>query len=241
MSKVLERPIAQRGPDNSWIPPLENGDKLTRAEFERRYSAMPDVKKAELIEGVVYMPSPVSHLRHSKPHALVLGWIFIYWAETQGVEGGDNSSVLLDPDNEPQPDVLLIVKPEYGGQVKFDDKGYVIGAPELIVEVAASSASYDIHKKLPMYQRNNVQEYVVWRVDDELIDWFELRDGRYERLEPDSDGVFHSKVFPGLVLDTAAAIGGDLKRVSDVQRAALGSAEHSEFVNRLAGSKSKSV
>ena len=41
------------------ILPLEHGDHLTREEFERRYEAMPHVRKAELIEGVVYMPSPV--------------------------------------------------------------------------------------------------------------------------------------------------------------------------------------
>ena len=241
MSDVLERPMSQSDRHPSWIPPLENGDTLTRAEFERRYSAMPHLKKAELIEGVVYMPSPVSHLRHSKPHALVVSWIGIYWAETPGTEGGDNASLLLDLDNEPQPDAFLIVLPECGGQMKIDDKGYIEGAPELIVEVAASSASYDLRQKLPVYRRNKVQEYVVWRVDDQHIDWFVWNEGRYERLDPDSHGVFHSQVFPGLVLDAAAAIAGDMKHVSDTQRAALGSTEHMEFCKRIADAKQKSV
>ncbi len=29
------------------IPPLENGDRLNRDEFEQRYEAMPSLKKAE--------------------------------------------------------------------------------------------------------------------------------------------------------------------------------------------------
>src|SRR2546423_7074363 len=116
MSSLLERRDTPSHPDAAWIPPLENGDRLTRAEFERRYAAMTNLKKAELIEGIVYMPSPVSHLRHSKPHGLVMSWLGIYWAETRGVEAGDNGSLLLDIDNEPQPDAFLIVQPEFGGQ-----------------------------------------------------------------------------------------------------------------------------
>src|SRR5258708_15653717 len=234
MSAVLERPINEPDRDPSWIPPLENGDYLTRAEFERRYSAMPHLKKAELIEGVVYMPSPVSHLRHSKPHALIISWVGVYWDETPGVEGGDNGSVRLDTDNEPQPDAHLIVQPEFGGQVKFDEEGYIEGAPELIVEVAASSVSYDLRTKLPVYRRNEVQEYVVWRVNDRQIDWFIWNEGRYDRVEPDERGIFHSRVFPGLVLDSAAVLAGDMKCVSDTQRAALHAPEHVEFIGRLA-------
>src|SRR5437763_6954003 len=83
-------------------PPLENGDRLTREEFERRYDAMPDLKKAELIEGVVFMPSPVRIRRHSGPHADIGTWAGIYRAHTPGVGIGDNGSVRLDEDNMPQ-------------------------------------------------------------------------------------------------------------------------------------------
>src|SRR5258706_12478786 len=114
MSKVLERSTSYDEHSPGHIPPLENGDTLTRDEFERAYSAMPHLKKAELIEGVVYMPSPVSYRKHSKPHALVMSWIGIYWAETPGVEGGDNGSLRLDTDNEPQPDAFLIIQPQLG-------------------------------------------------------------------------------------------------------------------------------
>ena len=122
------------------IPALENGDRLTRCEFERRYAARPDLKKAELIEGVVYMPSPV-RLAHSGPHAMIQTALLVYTAFTPGVRGDDNATVRLDLDNEPQPDVLLRIEEEAGGQSRVSDDGYLEGAPELVVEVAASSAS----------------------------------------------------------------------------------------------------
>ncbi len=147
------------------LPPLRSGDHLTRDEFERRYRAMPAVHKAELIEGVVYMPSPVSAEDHGEPHFDLNGWLFVYRAHTPQVRGGDNATLRLDLDNEPQPDGYLRLLPECGGQARLVD-GYVTGAPELIVEVAASSASYDLHEKLNAYRRNGVREYVVWRVWD---------------------------------------------------------------------------
>src|SRR5437588_6466057 len=93
-------------PSNGAIPPLENGDRLTRAEFERRYEAMPDLKKAELIEGEVYVGSPVRYRQHGKPHGQIMTWIGTYSADTSGVGFGDNSSIRLDLDNEPQPDAF---------------------------------------------------------------------------------------------------------------------------------------
>src|SRR5436309_8264079 len=145
-------------------PPLENGDRLTRAEFERRYDAMPELKKAELIEGVVYMGSPVSHGGHRNPHFRHIGWLDRYATATPGVDGGDNSSLRLDLDNMPQPDAFLYILPERGGQARIADDGYLAGAPELIAEVASSSVSYDLHQKLHAYRRNGVREYLVWRV-----------------------------------------------------------------------------
>jgi hypothetical protein len=148
-------------PADGAIPPLENGDRLTRAEFERRYEAMPHLKKAELIEGVVYVPSPVRHRYHGKQHSRLNAWLVHYEAGTPGVDVGDNSTVRLDLDNEPQPDCLLFIQPEHGGRVKFDEKGYIEGGPDLVAEVAASSVSYDLHNKLNAYRRNGVREYVV--------------------------------------------------------------------------------
>ncbi|MDB9455216.1 Uma2 family endonuclease [Dolichospermum circinale] len=213
------------------IPPLENGDKLTRHEFERRYHAMPNLKKAELIEGVVYVASPVRAKQHGKPHARIMGWLIAYEAATPGVEALDNTTVLLDTDNEPQPDALLRI--ETGGQSRINKDDYVEGAPELIVEIAASSASYDLHEKLKVYRRNQVQEYLIWRVYDHQFDWFRLQQGEYIQLQPNADSIICSQVFPGLWLDKIALLGGDLGKVLTVVQQGLASPEHEDFISRL--------
>jgi Uma2 family endonuclease len=218
---------------NDVVPALENGDRLTRAEFERRYEAMPHLKKAELIEGVVYVPSPVRHRQHSSPHAHLITWLGLYTANTPGVEVGDNGSVRLDLDNEPQPDALLFIDPTRGGQVRISDDGIIEGAPELVAEVASSSVSYDLHVKLHVYRRSGVREYLVWRVLEQEIDWFVLRDGQYERMPLDTQGLVHSEVFPGLWLNPAALIRGDLATVLATVQQGLTSPEHSTFVARL--------
>jgi Uma2 family endonuclease len=216
-------------------PPLElqNGDRLTREEFHRRYEAMPHLKKAELIEGVVYMPSPVRYRAHSRPHFHWIGWLAGYVVATPGVEGGDNGTLKLDMKNEPQPDAFLIVIPECGGQVTFDADDYIVGGPELVGEVSASSVSIDLHDKLEAYRRNKVLEYVVWRVLDRAIDWFILRGDRFERLPLSPEGFFKSVVFPGLWLDPQALIAGNLPRLQEVLQQGVQSAEHADFVKRL--------
>ena len=223
---------APHGPTAEDVPELRAGDRLTRAEFERRYAAMPHVKKAELIEGVVYIPSPATQEDHGGPHFDMIGWLGFYRAGTPGVEGGDNSTLRLDLDNEPQPDAFLRILPEYGGQSHNSGK-YVAGAPELIAEVAASSVSYDLHDKLRAYRRNEVREYVVWRVWDRAIDWFVLREDRYERLASNAEGQYRGEIFPGLWLDPAALLRGDLAQVIAVLQQGLASPEHAEFMSRL--------
>jgi len=213
------------------ILPLENGDRLTRSEFERRYTAMSQVKKAELIAGVVYMGSPVRIQSHGEPHAYIMGWLLAYMIATPGVQIGDNSTVRLDRDNEPQPDCLLRIKA--GGQSSISEDGYVEGAPELITEVAASSAAYDLHQKLNIYCRNRVQEYLVWRVYDQEFDWFCLNEGKYMQLEASIDGITRSQIFPGLWLDKQALLSGDLTQVMAVLQQGLASVEHQTFVNGL--------
>lgn len=226
------RPSARPFPNPETLP-LVAGDRLTRDEFHRRYLAMPHVKKAELIEGVVYMPSPVSLTGHAAPHNSVNGWLFHYVAYTRGTQAGDNGTVMLDLDNEPQPDAFLRILPECGGQSRTVDD-YVDGAPELVAEVAASSASYDLHDKLNAYRRNGVQEYVVWRVWDQAIDWFVLRGGRFEPLAANAAGLYQSEVFPGLWLDPTAMIVGELARMLAILQQGLDSPEHAEFVRLLA-------
>ncbi len=215
------------------IPPLEPGDRLSRAEFERRYDAMPNLKKAELIEGVVFMPSPVRVRRHGRPHAHLIHWLVSYESTTRGVIAADNVSVRLDLDNEPQPDAVLFIDPDHGGQARIPDDDYVENAPELVAEVAASTASYDLNTKLTVYHRNGVREYIVWRVLDRAIDWFVLREGEFVRLPLDDDGLYRSEVFPGLWLDPAAMVGGDTQRVQAILQRGLAEREHEEFVARL--------
>jgi Uma2 family endonuclease len=216
------------------IPPLESGDHLTRDEFRRRYEAASTLKKAELVEGVVHMPPPVSTSGHASPHFDLIGWLGVYRAATPGVQGGDNATLWLDLDNAPQPDAFLRILPDCGGQSTTVD-GYVEGAPELVAEVAATSASYDLHEKLNAYRRNGVQEYVVWRVLDQRLDWFALRDGRYERLGPDDDGIHRSEVFPGLWLAVDALLAGNVSQVHAIASEGVASAEHDQFVERIGG------
>lgn len=216
------------------IPPLEAGDRLTRREFERRYNAMPQVKKAELIEGVVYMPSPVRFRKHGEPHQNMVTVLGVYAAFTPGVRAGDNATVRLDQDNEPQPDIALLIDPAFGGRSRISEDDYLEGGPELLVEIASSSASYDLHDKLNAYRRNGVQEYIVWRVDDGEIDWFCLESEVYVRVKPDAHGMIRSRVFPGLWLNATALLAGNLdKAITDLQKG-LKSKGHAAFVNRLA-------
>lgn len=213
------------------IPPLENGDRLTQPEFHQRYLAMPHVKKAELIEGVVYMPSPVRSRSHGRPHATIIAWLSDYWLATPGVDLNDNATVLLDLDNEPQPDALLRI--ENGGNSQISEDDYVEGAPELIVEIAASSASYDLNDKKKAYRRKGVQEYIVWQIRKNTLYWFRLEQGRYVSLKPDENGVIRSQVFPGLWLAVPALLSGDLATVMAVLQDGINSAEHANFVNQL--------
>jgi len=215
------------------IPCLQAGDELSRDEFERRYSAMPNVKKAELIEGIVYMPSPVSHDRHGEPHLNLAGLFATYMWQTKGVRGGDNTTVRLDLANEPQPDLLLFIDPGCGGRVRLVD-GFIEGSPELVAEVSSSSVSIDLKSKFRSYHRNQVQEYLVWRVDDQAVDWFRLAGSEYVCIVPDARGWLKSVALPGLWLDAAALVRGDMEAVLAALNAGLGDESHREFVAALA-------
>ncbi len=231
------KPRVQDKAAGASIPPLENGDRLTRAEFERRYEAMPGIKKAELIEGIVYMPSPVRVDYHGEPHGLIMIWLGTYRVGTPGIILADNTTTRLDLDNEFQPDAFLMIQPDRDGQARISN-GYVEGAPEMVTEVASSSVSIDLHKKLHVYRRNGVREYVVWRVLDCKVDWFVLRNEKFTRLDPDENGHFHSQIFPGLWLDTTALIAGDPAKIADAVRQGMATPEHAKFVSDLAARSS---
>lgn len=224
---------AAKSPRSPEPPPLAAGDRLARAEFERRYQAHPEIKKAELIEGVVYMPSPVKHERHGKPHLYLGGWATTYLAATPGVDGSDNATVRLDNQNEVQPDILLRVDRSLGGQSFVRPDDFLEGAPELIVEIAATSASYDMHDKKRVYARNGVREYLVVLTYERAVHWFVLREGEYEELLPDADGILRSEAFPGLWLQEAALWQEDLARLLAVLQRGLSAPEHAAFVGQL--------
>lgn len=220
-------------------PPLNAGDQLSRAEFERRYQAMPNVNKAELIEGIVHMPSPVHFLQHGQPHSDIIGWLTVYRAATPGVAVGDNATVRLDNENVVQPDALLRLEPALGGRSRMTEDDFLAGPPELIVEVAASSVSYDLHSKRRVYARTGVQEYLVAQAHERRVDWFMLRDSVYQPLQPDADGILRSEVFPGLWLPVDALWAGDIAAMLRVLQQGLISPEHAAYAadlrERMAG------
>ncbi len=191
-------------------PPFDPGDRLSRAEFERRYHLYPEIKKAELIEGVVYMPSPIRFEQHGSPHFLIITWLGVYQANTPNVRGGDNATVRLDLENEVQPDALLRLEETAGGRSRVTVDDYLEGPPELMVEIAASSASYDLHDKRRVYARSGVLEYLVIQMYEQRVDWWTLKEGVYQPLQPDERGVLRSEVFPGLWLQPAALWSADL-------------------------------
>jgi hypothetical protein len=215
------------------VPSLENGDCMTRAEFERRWEAMPNMNRAELIEGVVFMPSPVRFGHHGKPHTSLGVFLGLYSQFTPGTDVSTAASVRMDLDNEPQPDMALFI---VGGNAWIDEKDYINGAPELVAEISASTVSLDLGMKFEVYKRNGVMEYLVWRVEDQAIDWFILRNNQYERLLP-VEGILKSESFPGLWLDSDALLRGDHARVHDVLQSGLHSPEHTAFVAALQAKK----
>lgn len=199
---------AQRETRNR-IPPLDAGDRMTRHEFHRRFTMHPEIRKAELIEGVVYVPSPIRFEQHGEQANNMGTWLGVYKARHPNeVRSSNETTVQLDLDNEPMPDLCLL---RVGGNASIQD-GYIVGPPELVIEISASSASYDLHDKKNAYRRNGVQEYIVWRVFDEAIDWWELRAGEYVPLEPDASGVIESRTFPGLRLDVPAMLADNLAK-----------------------------
>jgi Uma2 family endonuclease len=178
------------------LPRLEAGDHLDQATFHERYEAMPPDFRAELIGGMVIVPSPLS-LEHGEYHALVMGWLTTYWVATPGTRARDNATAILGDTSEPQPDGALVIDPAYGGQSALSDDGYAVG-PELIVEVASSSESIDLNAKRHDYERAGVLEYVVVVMRQRAVRWFVLQEGQYQERQADADGIFKSTVFPGL-------------------------------------------
>ncbi len=204
----------------------------------RHYQAMPDLKKAELIEGIVSMSSPVAP-GHSRPDSLIQTWLGWYSIRTPGSEAHCNATVRLGPKSVSQPDSLLRVLPELGGRTTLDSDGYFSGPPELIVEVAASSAAMDLRGKMRAYRSAGVREYLVWRPLDRQFDWFVLDQNEYRSNAPASPGVLQSPYFPGLALAVEALLSEDWVKVLDVLQSSVQSPEHAAFVAQLAAKARK--
>jgi Uma2 family endonuclease len=214
------------------LPSLEAGDRLDQKTFHERYEAMPEGTRAELIGGIVFMPSPLKR-PHGRMHVWVCQWVGDYAVATPGTEALDNSTTILGDESEPQPDVVLVILPPKLAQTREEDE-YIVGAPELVVEVASSSAAIDLHLKRDDYERAGVKEYVVVVLGQQVVRWFAREGDKFAERQPGPDGLFRSEVFPGLWLDPAALLAGDLKRVKEVLQQGLATPEHAAFVAALA-------
>ena len=178
------------------------------------------------------MPSPLRHPEHSRPHFQFNTWAGTYVAATPITDGGDNATILLDYETEVQPDVFIRLEGA-DAQSAVNEEGYITGAPELIIEIAASSVAYDLHVKKRAYARHHVREYIAVQIYDQRIDWFILREGGYETVQSGEDGILRSEVFPGLWLDPKAFWAGDLAGMLAVLQGGLASPEHRTFLESL--------
>jgi len=233
MTVLLDRP--EQSPND--VPPLANGDHLDQQTFHERYAAMPAGTRAELLGGFVHVPSPVGRAHGS--HSLeVAGWLRDYKMDTSGVEALDNATTILGEWSEPQPDFSLLIAPECGGQTSVTSDGYVRGSPELVVEVAGSTESYDLHAKLADYERAGVREYVVVVIRQRQVRWFNNRGGSFVSVDT-ADGIYRSEFFPGLWLDPDALLRLDSAAVRATVERGLATPEHAEFVRRLSAARSE--
>lgn len=179
------------------------------------------------------MPSPVRHQQHSKPHSRIIGILFQYAAAMPGIDLGDNATVRLDLENEVQPDAFLRIEERFGGQSSISSDDFIEGAPELIVEIAASSAAYDLHEKLRVYRRNGVQEYLVLLAYEKETRWYRLVEGKYEQVMPNDAGILESQVFPGLCLQPDLFWQDKLAALLDILQEGLQGSAHADFVHKL--------
>ena len=213
------------------IPPLVDGERLSREEFHRRYLEMPHVKIADLIEGVVYI-GPRIPAKRGEARAHLAGWLGFYSFQTAGLTGAINGTVRLEGDNEVQPTCVVRIEHSLGGSSLIDADGYLEGGPELVGEVTLTNSSVECHAKKRVYLANGVREYIIWRIEDDAIDWFILCDGNYESLVAE-EGIHKSEVYPGLWLDTAAMLRRDLAGAFAILKQGIATPEHAAFVTRL--------
>ncbi len=228
----VSRPSDARRLQNDALPPLEPGNRLDQKTFHARCEAMATGCRAELVAGVVHMPSPPKSL-HGRHHSRLMGWLWTYEGATPGVELLDNATVILGPNSEPQPDAELVATPGKGGQTRINADDYLVGPPELVVEVSSSTESYDLHDKKKDYEGAGVKEYLALALRQAKVLWFVSRHGRFEEQAPGTDGVLRSTAFPGLWLDPAALLRGDRARLLEVLSQGLATPQHEAFARKL--------
>ena len=209
-------------------PPLIAGDRLSRAEFHRRYEASPEDLRAELIDGEVLMASPVS-ADHGEHAALIVYSLVVFAQSSPALRASENATLVLDDLSEPQPDGLPAIRPEYGGRVRLID-GDDTGAPELVIEIAKATRDIDLGRKRNDYERNGISEYLVVAIEPAELFWFVARHGRFERRSPDADGILRSESFPGFWLDVDAFLRLDSDRLTAVLALGKASPEHKAFI-----------
>lgn len=215
-----------------FVPPFRNGDHMDQKTFHALYLKTPEGFKAELIGGIVYVASPVS-FNHGRPHARVVGWLFNYTDATPGTELADNATFVLGDESELQPDACLVIVPECGGGTAVNEDGYLVGAAELVVEVAHSSAAIDLHRKRRDYEAAGVREYLVVLAEPEQAVWFVRGNKGFAEMKPGPDGLFRSRVFPGLWLDPAGLFERSPRRLLKALPQGLTSPEHAAFAAKL--------
>jgi Uma2 family endonuclease len=219
-------------PTPATLPPLEAGQRLDRATFHARYEAMPPDTRAELIGGVVHMPSPLrdGHGTHS---GISMTWLNLYRRRVPGLRAGENTSILLDENSEVQPDAHLRILEEYGGQSHVNEDDYIIGAPELVVEVGWSSRKTDLGEKFEDYRRTGVLEYVFVGLKPDEVRWFVRRGDQLVPLAPGDDGIFRSEIFAGLWLDPRALYADDIDALFTIVERGKATPEHAAFVAQM--------
>jgi Uma2 family endonuclease len=213
---------------------LENGDVLTKEEFLCRWEDTPEIRHAELLEGVVYVNSAAISTRHGRPQGIILRWLYEYESHTPNAEVFPPVTSILSDEDVPEPDAVMYIDHPKHGNCQIEEKGYLEGAPELVVEIAASSSSKDLHVKKRVYQKAGVKEYIVWRTVRPGFDWFVLKEGEYVSLMADpNDGYLKSCAFPGLWMDLEALLSMDKRKVIERMQASFNTSEHRDFVAKL--------
>lgn len=225
-SKIQRSPV---GPP----PPLEPGDHLDQPAFDTRYRTMPAHIKAELIGGIVYMPPPVGY-DHADVHGELMFWLKLYKSRTPGTRAYDNATDILGHDSQPQPDASLVIE---NGQTRQNEDGFIEGPPELVVEIASSTESYDLHSKRADYEKYGIGEYLALLIRAQKAVWFVREGGHFVEQPMTPDGILRSRIFPGLWLDVAAILRSDTRRVEEVLNLGLATPEHAAFVATRAAVK----